>query len=87
MTLVTQATLLAAIFGLYSLWDLLDHALRNAQAIKRLPNSLLWMLLFVIVAVVTKWAWEPRTVAPTLAIDAAFVVALFLYRIRQEAHW
>ena len=32
VTLVTEAALLAAIFGLYSVWDILDNALGNASA-------------------------------------------------------
>ena len=66
---------------------LLDNALGNASANDRLKNSLGWTVVFALAASLFKWVGEPVTTAPVLVIDAAYVLALFFYRLRQESHW
>lgn len=86
LTVVPEVWFIAGIFGAYLLWDLLDIGLDSANATHRALGSGIWATLFLIAALVLGLGWDPSTTVPVVVVDAAYVVMLYLYRVRQESH-
>jgi len=79
-----EAALIAIVFVLYALWDALDIAQHVNHAGARLRNSLIWMVVFAVAAIVIEWGWKLNKTWEILLLDGIAIVALYLYRVAQE---
>ena len=81
-----EIALIAVVFALYAIWDLLDMVIGVPDSGTRLRNSLIFTVGFAAIAAFFEWPVTLHQTGVIIVLDAAVIVLLYVYRILQEEH-